>query len=225
MAGYSKLNGDFFSGSNHRAGQEKNKGHADHLFCNLRKGRNPGFLDAVVITVDAGVEGGKRNRNPHDRKIWGAFRCHQDAAGEKIGVSADQSRQNQGHPHRQNDTTMKDAFAICCARGNELGEGSLDGTGTERKTDAENRVNHMINTKSFCSDGAGQENPVKKAQYPADKARCCQKQGTEQKSLFSRRERRKGIHGSLASGHSCCYSLRGNAENYVCSKKEIIKKV
>ena len=78
---------------------------------------------------------------------------------------------------------------------------------------------------SLAAEREKQENPVKKAQYPADKARCCQKQGTEQKSLFSGRERRKGIHGSLASGHSCCYSLRGNAENYVCSKKEIIKKV
>ena len=225
MTGHSEFNGDFFSGSDHGSGKEKNKGHADYLLCNLGKGRNSGFLDTVIISVDTGVEGGKGNGESHDRKIRGALRCHQDTVGKKNGVPADEGGQNQGHAHGQKDSPVKNTFSVCRARGNELGEGRLHGSGAEGKADAENRMNHMVNAQSFCADGAGQENTVKKAQYPADKAGCRQQQSTEQKSLFSRGERRKGIHEDLASGRSCCYSLRGSTENYVCSKKEIIKKV
>lgn len=70
-------------------GDHKYNGHSDNLLRYLGKGRNMGFLDTIVITVDAGVEGGKGDRNADDRKIRRTTRFHQDNISQKFGVAAD----------------------------------------------------------------------------------------------------------------------------------------
>ena len=46
-------------------------------------------------------------------------------------------------------------------RGNVLGQGSLYRAGAQGKANAENGMNHVVNAKSFCADGSGQEYAVK----------------------------------------------------------------
>lgn len=62
--------------------------------------------------------------------------------------------------------------------GDILGEGSLDGAGAQGKADSEYRMDHVIDAEAFRTDSPGHENPVEKAEDPAQKAGSGKKEGT-----------------------------------------------
>ena len=50
------------------------------------------------------------------------------------------------------------------------GDGRLDGTGADGKTDAVDGKDHLVNAQALGSDGAGQEDTVKESQDPGGNA-------------------------------------------------------
>ena len=54
----------------------------------------------------------------------------------------------------------------------------MNRAGAERKGNAVDRKNHLINAKSFSANGAGQEDAVKKAEETVQEAGGCQKKGS-----------------------------------------------
>lgn len=69
-----------------------------------------------------------------------------------------------------------------------LGKGGLDGAGTEGKTDAEDRMYHIVKAQAFGSYGAGEENPIEESQYSAEKSGSRKQQSSGQKSTLLRGE-------------------------------------
>ena len=63
-------------------------------------------------------------------------------------------------------------------RRNKAGDGSLDGSGTKGKEDSVDRKDHLVDPKSFCSDGAGEKDPVEKAEDPGEKSGSSEENGS-----------------------------------------------
>ena len=140
------------------------------LLCYLGKGGNPGFLGTIAVAVGAGVEGGKGQGKTHDRKIQSAAWFHEDARCDPVRVTADQKGEKAGERHGDTETGSKDPAPLAFMGGYVLGEGSLDGTATECKADAIDRMHHIVDAKPLSADGAGKKYTVEKAQEAAEKA-------------------------------------------------------
>lgn len=61
--------GDFPSVLLQELHDPKNRPHTDNLFRHLGKGGDMGFLHPVIVTVNAGVKGGKGDGQGHDQQV------------------------------------------------------------------------------------------------------------------------------------------------------------
>jgi len=68
------------------------------------------------------------------------------------------------------------------------GDSCLNGTGTEGEKDPVDRKDHLVDPEIFCANGAGEKDPVKKAQDPGKKSCGCEENGSgDEKTIFAGR--------------------------------------
>lgn len=88
---------------------------------------------------------------------------------------------------------MKNRTAFFLVGRHVLGKGSLNGTGTQGKADAEYRMDHVVDAKPLCTDSPGHKNTVEKAKNTAEEAGSGKKERTGQKGTFFRGEGDEGL--------------------------------
>lgn len=166
------------------AGNQKDQTHADDLLHNLRKCGHFCFLHSIIIAIDTGMEGGKWYGDPHQREKRGALRFHQDISSEKICMAADQVGEHKGHNHGDGKTGAEYRPPFVHVGCDVLRECGLNRTGAQGKADAEYRVDHIVDTKPFRTDGTGEEDTVEEAKDAAGEAGAGQKERAGQESTF-----------------------------------------
>lgn len=167
MSVHRQADGDGDSPLRHNVGDEKYGSDADRLLRQLGESGYPGFLQAVVVAVDAGVGGGTGDGQGHGREQRGAPGLQQQIFCQEWGKLPDGSGQDQGHGQGDGQSRAEHVPALFRVCRYKAGDGSLDGTGAEGKADAEYGMYHIIDAQSLRADGAGQKNAVEKAQDPA----------------------------------------------------------
>jgi len=95
MAGHSQLDGDLDPGFQHNIRNQKHGADADRLFNHLSECRNPGTLHTIIVTVDAGMDGGAGDGDGYVGEKRCTARFHQDAAGQKILEPDDEPGQDE----------------------------------------------------------------------------------------------------------------------------------
>lgn len=182
------------------AGNQKDQAHADDLLHNLRKCGYLCLLHSIIIAVDTGMEGGKWHGDSHQREKGGTLRLHQDIGSEKIRMAADQVGQHKGHNHGDSKTGTEYRPSFVHVGCDVLGERSLNRTGTQGKADAEYRVDHVVDTKPFRTNGAGQEDTVEEAKDAAGEAGAGQKERAGQKGAFFFGQMKLWVHVEGSGG-------------------------
>ena len=167
MPVHSQAHRDLTSGIQPDTGDQEHGAHADDLLSHLGKCRHSGFLHSVIITVNAGVEGCKGNRYGHNRKIGRASGFQQKLFSQEMVVGVNDPGKNKRHAHGNHKACLEHGLAPGLVGGHILGQGGLDGTCTDGKTDAEYGMDHIVNAQALGSDGPGHVNTVEKAQDPA----------------------------------------------------------
>jgi len=78
--------------------------------------------------------------------------------------------------------------------GDKLGDCGLDGPCAERKADSVERMDHIVEPQPLGADGAGEEDPVEKSQYPCQKSGGGQKKRTGNQRVFPDEILHKKLH-------------------------------
>lgn len=178
---------------------------SDALLCQLGKSGYSRFLQSVIIAADTGMNGRKGDGERHNREKQGTPGFQKDGGCQKGWKCPDQSHQYQGKNHGNRQTGSKESFSLLRISGCQPGNGSLNRAGTERKGNAVDRENHLINAESFRADGAGQEDAVKKTEETAQEAGSSQKKGSGNHRILLCR---KNFHGKLRKMLSRNYMLK-----------------
>ena len=62
---------------------------------------------------------------------------------------------------------------------NKAGDSGLDALGTESNTEGKNRKNKLINSKTFCTNYAGEEYSIEETDYSAGKSGHSKQESTD----------------------------------------------
>ena len=185
-------------------GEDPDASHTDKLFKKLRRGRDGGFPKAVKISVDTGMDGGKRKRQGSDAQKRRAARFKKQAPRNKAGAIPYACRAQAGGGQGKEQPYEKDAdpsgasarriLAGCAAPGGEPGDGVLDPGRAEGKHQGDYGADELIDPDIFLTEQAGKKDPVKKTDQAADQPCDGQDKGTGDKGIlqpfcYGRREK------------------------------------
>ena len=117
---------------------------------------------------------------------------------------------SEGHGEGYGKSGKQSPLRMVRVCGSESGDGGLDGPGTEGEEDPVYWKDHLIDSKSLRSDGAGEEDPVEKAQDAGEESCGCEENGSgdEWVRFMGRR------HGGSVEAEGFCYIYAKPGDGY-----------
>ena len=124
------------------------------------------------------------------------FSLERKKVGNKISLPPDKERAEARKDERDGQTGKQyPALGVdCCFRfcSGKFGDRTLDGRGTQRKGKSEHRTDQLIDAHLLRTEGAGEENPVKKADNAAENSGGSQQKSALQQMIFIHGKKRPG---------------------------------
>ena len=141
------------------------------------------------------MDGRARNGQGHGREQGRAPGLHQHLGRQEAGEADDDGSQSQGQGKGDDKSGKEGPSGPVPVGSGETGDGRLDGTGADGKTDAVDGKDHLVNAQALGSDGAGQEDTVKESQDPGGNAGEGKEEGSGRQGMVFQIIAHEGLPG------------------------------